>query len=89
MWFRLACAGTIVGRTDPGFAPGELRRMYDAQTTTAYPLRATKLPRKSANAQLPTRVQDWPYSTFHSLVSDGTYPLDWGGDVASELAYDD
>jgi putative transposase len=38
---------------------------------------------------LVSRVQDWPYSTFHSLVNDGTYLIDWGGDVASELAYDD
>jgi putative transposase len=38
---------------------------------------------------LVSRVQDWPYSTFHSWVNDGTYPLGWGGDVASELAYDD
>jgi putative transposase len=38
---------------------------------------------------LVSRVQDWPYSTFHLLAKDGTYPVDWGGDVASELAYDD
>lgn len=25
-----------------------------------------------------TRVQDWPYSTFHRLVEQGFYPLDWG-----------
>ncbi len=36
-----------------------------------------------------SRVQDWPYSTFHLLAKDGFYPVDWGGDVASELAYDD
>lgn len=24
------------------------------------------------------RVQDWPYSTFHRLVADGFYELDWG-----------
>ena len=24
------------------------------------------------------QVKDWPYSTFHSLVKDGVYPLDWG-----------
>jgi putative transposase len=35
------------------------------------------------------RVKDWPYSTFHSLVNDGTYPIDWGGDVASVDLYDD
>jgi putative transposase len=38
---------------------------------------------------LVSRVQDWPYSTFHSLVNDGTYPIDWGGDVASAALYDD
>jgi putative transposase len=38
---------------------------------------------------LVSRVRDWPYSTFHSLVKDGTYPIDWGGDVASELVYND
>ena len=35
------------------------------------------------------RVQDWPYSTFHSLVKDGAYSVDWGGGDVSELAYDD
>lgn len=25
------------------------------------------------------RVADWPYSTFHRLVRDGVYPVDWGG----------
>lgn len=25
------------------------------------------------------RVVDWPYSTFHRYVADGTYPKDWGG----------
>jgi putative transposase len=24
-------------------------------------------------------VADWPYSTFHRYVKDGTYPEDWGG----------
>jgi putative transposase len=38
---------------------------------------------------LVSRVQDWPYSTFHLLAKDGTYPVDWGGDVVSALAYDD
>ena len=30
------------------------------------------------------QVQDWPHSTFHRHVRDGTYPMDWGGSV--ELA---
>jgi putative transposase len=38
---------------------------------------------------LVSRVQDWPYSTFHLLVKDGTYPVDWGGDTVGALAYDD
>ena len=39
---------------------------------------------------LVTRVQDWPYSTFHRLVDQGIYPLDWAGDAAaSELPYRD
>jgi putative transposase len=25
------------------------------------------------------RVVDWPYSTFHRLVADGMYALDWAG----------
>jgi putative transposase len=29
-----------------------------------------------------TRVRDWPYSSFHRMVKLGTYPADWGGDVA-------
>ncbi|HUI97478.1 MAG TPA: transposase [Xanthobacteraceae bacterium] len=29
-----------------------------------------------------TRVRDWPHSSFHRLVRLGTYPEDWGGDVA-------
>ncbi|EAC2142076.1 transposase [Salmonella enterica subsp. enterica] len=28
-----------------------------------------------------TRVQDWPFSTFHRDVRNGVYPLDWAGDV--------
>ena len=27
------------------------------------------------------RVQDWPYSSFHRYVADGSLPIDWGGDV--------
>jgi putative transposase len=36
------------------------------------------------------RIADWPYSTFHRLVADGTYPPDWGGEVTPNLLpYDD
>jgi putative transposase len=27
-----------------------------------------------------TRVQDWPYSSFHRDVSEGIFPQDWAGD---------
>jgi putative transposase len=30
------------------------------------------------------RVQDWPYGTFHSYVTQGILPADWGG-TASDL----
>lgn len=34
-----------------------------------------------------TRVQDWPYSTFHRFVREGIYPLDWaGGDESGIVA---
>ena len=26
------------------------------------------------------KVSDWPYSTFHRFVKNGSYPPDWGGD---------
>jgi putative transposase len=35
---------------------------------------------------LVTRIRDWPYSTFHRFVADGTYPDDWAG---SDLSDDD
>lgn len=35
------------------------------------------------------RVKDWPYSTFHRLVEQGTYSEDWGGGVADVISYDD
>jgi len=28
-----------------------------------------------------SRVQDWPHSSFHRYVADGSLPNDWGGDV--------
>ncbi|HFZ8994941.1 TPA: transposase [Citrobacter freundii] len=28
-----------------------------------------------------TRVQDWPFSTFHRDVRAGIYPVDWAGEV--------
>ena len=30
-----------------------------------------------------TRVEDWPYSSFHRLVRLGMYPIDWGGDATA------
>lgn len=27
------------------------------------------------------RVVDWPWSSFHRLVTEGVYPADWGGDA--------
>jgi len=39
---------------------------------------------------LVTCVRDWPYSTFHRLVADGVYPIDWGGsETGANLSYDD
>ena len=35
------------------------------------------------------RVADWPYSTFHALVKQGLYPLDWGGGTDVSLPYAD
>lgn len=32
-----------------------------------------------------TRVQDWPYSTFHRYVKEGIYPVDWAGDGIDDL----
>jgi putative transposase len=31
-----------------------------------------------------TRVQDWPYSSFHRWVQLGAYPEDWAGDAGDE-----
>lgn len=33
-----------------------------------------------------TRVQDWPYSTFHRDVQNGLYPLDWAGNYSEFTA---
>lgn len=30
---------------------------------------------------LVTRVQDWPFSSFHRMVKLGVYPEDWAGDA--------
>jgi putative transposase len=30
------------------------------------------------------RVADWPYSTFHRLVDEGVYPLDWSGSAYAD-----
>ncbi len=35
------------------------------------------------------RVVDWPYSTFHALVTAKVYPPDWGGGLETPLRYDD
>ena len=35
-------------------------------------------------------VKDWPYSTFHRLVTQGVYPADWAGSAGSDgLDYTD
>ena len=30
------------------------------------------------------RVADWPWSSFHRLVTEGVYPADWGGDAVGD-----
>ena len=35
------------------------------------------------------RVADWPYSTFHRLVTQGIYPADWVGTGNLLAEYDD
>jgi putative transposase len=34
------------------------------------------------------RVRDWPYSSFHRLVKEGIYPLDWGEDISFDANED-
>ena len=34
---------------------------------------------------LVNHVKDWPHSTFHRYVAMGTYPENWGGDIALNL----
>jgi putative transposase len=36
--------------------------------------------------ELVTRVEDWPYSSFHRMVRLGVYAKDWGGDVSESGA---
>ncbi|RJF70755.1 REP-associated tyrosine transposase [Rhodopseudomonas palustris] len=36
---------------------------------------------------LVSRVQDWPYSSFHRDVKLGLFPLDWAGDSAAPGDY--
>lgn len=36
---------------------------------------------------LVSRVQDWPYSSFHRDVRAGVFPEDWAGDVAQPGAF--
>ncbi|MGF1547144.1 MAG: transposase [Thiotrichales bacterium] len=31
------------------------------------------------------QVVDWPYSSFHRFVAEGTYPVDWAGNGKSEI----
>lgn len=33
---------------------------------------------------LVAQVTDWPYSTFHRLVTAGVSPADWGGGVVTD-----
>jgi len=35
------------------------------------------------------RVVEWPYSTFHRLVEQDIYPLDWAGGDEARLGYSD
>ena len=35
------------------------------------------------------RLADWPYSTFHGLVEQGVYPVDWAGGDEGALEYTD
>jgi len=36
------------------------------------------------------QVADWPYSTFHRLVIEGIYPMDWAGSAGADaLGYPD
>ena len=35
------------------------------------------------------QVADWPHSTFHKLVDDGVYPLNWVGGDEESLSYMD
>ncbi len=32
-------------------------------------------------------VADWPYSTFHNLVTQGVYPPDWSGGDEKQVSY--
>ena len=36
---------------------------------------------------LVSRVQDWPYSTFHRLVREGCYPAGWAGGEEDATGY--
>ncbi len=31
------------------------------------------------------QVADWPYSTFHRLVTEGVYPRDWAGSAGADM----
>lgn len=38
---------------------------------------------------LVNRVADWPHSTFHRLVAQGIYPVDWAGGSEASINYPD
>jgi len=35
--------------------------------------------------RLVERVRDWPYSSFHRFVKEGTLPEDWAGNVSDAI----
>ncbi len=37
---------------------------------------------------LVSRVNDWPYSTFHRYVAPGLYPANWGGGGVADFDHD-
>lgn len=34
------------------------------------------------------RTRDWPYSSFHRLVKQGIYPVDWGEGISFDTKGD-
>ena len=33
------------------------------------------------------QVKDWPYSSFHTDLGQGVYPLDWASDIDESNCY--